>query len=64
MKIELYIYKVKVLNSQVSSDNLMVCRHESHGGISQPGEEEAFIGTTAPPSGKVSTVSLQTVPPR
>lgn len=47
MKIELYIYKVKVLNSQVSSDNLMVCRRESQGGISQPGEEEAFIGCAA-----------------
>lgn len=46
MKIELYIYKVKVLNSKVSSDNLMVCGHESHGGVSQPGEE-AFMGCVA-----------------
>lgn len=46
MKIELYIYKVKGLNSQVSSDNLMVCGRESHGVISQP-SEEAFIGCTA-----------------
>lgn len=46
MKIELYIYKVKGLNSQVSSDNLMVCGRESHGVISQP-SEEAFIGCAA-----------------
>lgn len=46
MKIELYIYKVKGLNSQVSSDNLMVCGCESHGVISQSGEE-ACIGCAA-----------------